>query len=201
VRKASKQVAGTEIAAGVGAAGALLAMIFLLGMPLWLGIFLAALVYAGARLLAHQTSRELPEGATEAEMLRQIDQLCQAVPNPRVRSKIAAIRDQAGLLRAFLEQHPDKDEAWSGILRECLESTLRISRRYVELSRFFEDPTRQSVTQVEELLGQVSTTFANLRTRLVDEGAADLSAETEVFRSTLQALNEVNVLNRPGGRS
>jgi len=201
VRKAGKQVAGTEVAAGVIAAGALLAMIFALGMPLWLGVFLAALVYAGVRLLAHHTSRELPEAATEPELLGQIDQLCRAVANPRVRSKIAAIREQAGTLRAFLEQHPEKAEAWNGILRDCLESTLRITRRYVELSRFFDDPSRQSVAQVEDLLGQVSTTFANLRTRLVDEGAADLSAETEVFRSTLQALNEVNVLNRPGGNS
>jgi hypothetical protein len=183
----------------VAAAGSFLGMIFGLGMPLWLGVPLAALVYGGIRLALPYTVREGAESVSEAALLREIDQLCRSVANPRVRGKIAAIRDQAATLRAFLDQHPDKAQAWDGILRECLESTLRITRRYVELSRFFDDPARQTVRQVEELLEQVSTTFANLRTRLVDEGAADLSAETAMLRSTLQALDEVNLVNRREG--
>jgi hypothetical protein len=118
-----------------------------------------------------------------------------------VQSKIAQIDDGARRVLAYLEQHPEKAGGWRGIVRECLESTLRIVRRYLELSRFFEDPSRQSLKEVEELLDQVASTFTSLGRRLVDEGAADLSAEMDVFRSTLQAVNEVNVLNRGGEAS
>jgi hypothetical protein len=101
----------------------------------------------------------------------------------------------------FLAQHPEKADPWQELVRQSVESTVRIVERYVELSRFLDDPSRQSLQQVEELLDQVAGTFANLRGRLVDEGAADLSEEVAVFRSTLQALDEVNVQSQGGGGS
>lgn len=199
MRRASKPFDGSDIAAGVIAAAAFVALVFLLHMPLWLGVFLAVCVYIGIWLFNRRPVREETESVTESVLLHQIDQLSHAVANPSVRSKIEVIQAEAGALRAFLAQHPDKEEAWRGIIRECLQSTLRIGQRYVELSRFFDDPSRQSLVQVEELLDQVAATFANLRARLVDEGAADLTAETEACRSTLQALNEVTVLNQREG--
>jgi 5-bromo-4-chloroindolyl phosphate hydrolysis protein len=198
VRRGIKPIVGTDIAAGVTAAASFLVMVFLLGMHLGLSALLAAGVYLGTWLITRQAGGT-PDRASEAELLRQLDALCRTVPNPQVQRKIAQIDDGARRVLAFLEQHPEKADGWRGIVRECLESTLRIVRRYLELSRFFEDPSRQSLQEVEELLDQVAGTFTSLGKRLVDEGAADLSAEMDVFRSTLQAVNEVNVLNRGGG--
>src|SRR5262249_25682436 len=124
---------------------------------------------------------------------------------PRVQARIGEITQQARAFLAFLNEHPDRAAAWREIVRDCLESTDRIVGRYVEIARFMDDPRQQSLGEVEDLLGQVATTFATLRRRLVDEGAADLSAEMEGFRGTLQAVNEVNGENelqvgqRPGG--
>jgi hypothetical protein len=190
----------TEVAAGVGAALAFLAMLFLLHMPLGLGVLLAACVYAGIALLGRSAAPARVE-PTEQELLQQIHESARSIANARVRQKIGALLGQAQRVLVFLEEHPERADAWRAVVRECLQSSLRIVNRYADLSRFFEDPSRQSLREVEELLDQVSATFTNVGQRLIEEGAADLTAEMEVFRSTLQAVNEVNVLKQGGSNS
>jgi len=190
----------TDIAAGLGAALAFLVMLFLLHMPLWLGVALAAGVYAGIALLGRTASPAQLE-PTGHELLQQIHESARSIANARVRQKIGALLGQAQRVLVFLDEHPERADAWRGVVRECLQSSLRIVNRYADLSRFFEDPSRQSLQEVEELLDQVSATFTNVGQRLVEEGAADLTAEMELFRSTLQAVNEVNVLKQGGGNS
>jgi 5-bromo-4-chloroindolyl phosphate hydrolysis protein len=192
---------GTDVVAGLTAAAAFLGMVFLLGMNLGLSALLAALLYLGMWLVTRSPARDTPPGVTEAELLEQLGALQPTISNRQVREKIAEICDGARRVLIFLEEHPEKASAWRGIVRECLESTLRIVRRYQELSRFVQDPSRHSLRDVEELLDQVARTFTGLQTRLVDEGAADLSAEVDVFRSTLQAVNEISVQNRGGESS
>jgi hypothetical protein len=201
MRGPRKWMGGTDLASGVAAAAAFLAMVFPLHMVLWVSALLAAGVYLGVSLATRGSGRESAESVTEGELIHRIEQQSRPISNPRVRSRIAQICQQASGVLFFLEEHPEKAEAWRGIVRECLQSTLRVVERYVEFSRFLDNPSQQSMREVEELLDQVSGTFAGLRRRLVDEGAADLSAEMAVFRSTLQALEEVNVLNRGGGAS
>jgi hypothetical protein len=205
VRRASNPIKDTDLISGVIAALAFLAMVFALRMELWLGILLAAGIYLAVRLITRKAPHDLPETVTEEELLREIHQLSGTVANPAVRDRIIQILQQARSVLDFLEQSTRfagtraQAETWRGIVRECLQSTQRIVQRYAELSRFVQDPNQQSLMAVEELLEQVSGTFTNLGRRLVDEGAADLTAEMDLFRGTLQALNEVNVLNRTGG--
>src|SRR5207248_3105192 len=70
VRRVSGQNSTTDIAAGIGAALAFLAMLFLLHMPLWLGVVLAACVYAGVWLVGRGAARA-PVEPTETELLQQ----------------------------------------------------------------------------------------------------------------------------------
>jgi hypothetical protein len=192
---------GSDLAAGVAAAAAFLVMVLLLKMALWIGALLAAAVYAGVWLL-YGVPAALPQrDATEEELIHRIGQLYQPIANHRVREQIAQICDQARRVSAFLKEHPERIDPWRAILRECLLSTLRILERYVELARYLDDPGTESLRQVEELLGEVSHAFVNMRHRLIDEGAHDLSGEMQVFRSTLQALDEINVVNRGGGNT
>jgi glutamine synthetase adenylyltransferase len=199
VTSPSPRKPGSDLAAGVAAALAFLVMVLVLKMALWLGALLAAAVYAGVWLLYGAPAALPRREATEDELIHRIAQLYQPVENPRVREQVGRICEQARRVSAFLKEHPERIDPWRDILRECLQSTLRILERYVELARYLDDPGTESLRQVEELLGEVSQAFVNIRHRLIDEGAHDLSGEMQVFRSTLQALDEINVVNRGGG--
>ena len=86
--------------------------------------------------------------------------------NPRLRGQVTSICDQAQRFLAFLDQHPEK-EAWRPIVRECLQSTLRIVERYAQLSRFFDDPGRQCSAQ-EQLEAHRAAASIELRKWCVD---------------------------------
>jgi hypothetical protein len=132
-------------------------------------------------------------------LVREIEELSLRVPNPEVRARIGRICEKGARFIQFLAEHPAQATAWGGIVRECLDGTLQIVERYLELSRFFENPATESVPEIDALLEQVSDTFQGLRSRMIQESTADLSAETEVLRSTLQAVNEVSQSQRMGG--
>jgi len=188
----------TDLALGLAAAGVFLAMVFLLHMHVLLAAPLAGGVYVGLRLItaASPASPVLP---SEEELIRRIGQHADAVMEPRVQQQLGEICRQAQLFLAYLQQHPQEAGAWRGVVRECLDSTLGIVQRYVQLGRFVDDPRSPALREVEELLAQAAATFAGLRQRLVEEGAADLSAEVAAFRNTLQAVDEVSLSNRRGG--
>lgn len=188
----------SDLIPGIGAAVAFLILVFVLRMPLLLAAGLAGAVYVGLRLTLQQTRETAAPAPTEWELLQSISQHQHAVTDLSVRRKITGICEQARLFLQFLTQHPQQAQSWQPIVRECLVSTLRVTAQYVHLVQFLDDPSHPSLREAEELLDQVSSTFATLRRRLVDERAADLSAEMELFRSTLQAVNEVNLVNRGG---
>jgi len=190
---------GTDLVAGLVAAVAFLVMVFPLAVNLWLSIALAGLVYAGARLGLTRGEAPAPRALDSRELIRQIGQLCAAIPSAKVRERVAETLRQASGILSYLDAHPDKGTVWRGIVCDSLESTRRVVQRYVELSRFVDDPRHSSLAAVEDLLDHVAHTFSGLRARLVDEDAADLSDEMEVFRSTLKALDEVTLVNRAGG--
>jgi hypothetical protein len=198
LRGPEKKSATTDLALGLAAAGAFLAMVFLLQMHVLLAAPLAGGVYLGLRLLTAGPTAS-PALPSEAELIQAIGQHAHAVREPRVQRQLAEICRQAQLFLAYLQQHPQEAGAWRGVVRECLDSTLGIVQRYVELSRFVDDPGSPALREVEALLAQAAATFAGLRRRLVEEGAADLSAEVAAFRSTLQAVDEVSLSNRRGG--
>src|SRR5438105_938282 len=124
----------SDILSGVTGAAAFVAMSLLLHMPLWLSALLAAGVYLGIRFVARPGVSAVQESLTEAELIQRIGQLVPAIANPRVRGRISESCGQAQRVLSFLDQHPEKAGAWRGVVRECLQSTLRIVERYVELS-------------------------------------------------------------------
>ena len=186
---------GSDLVAGIVAAVAFLGMVFALGMNLLLAGVLAGAVYVGVALLGRQVQTE-PREPTDAELLQRIEQLLPAVTDLRVRRKIAGLVGEARTALAYLQQHPNQDGGWRPLIRDCLASTQMITYRYADLQRFVDDPHAQPLANVEEMLDQVSQTFANFRRRLVDDGAEDLSAQVEMFRSTLQAMDELNAPRR-----
>ena len=196
-----KRDRGTDLMVGLIAAAAFLLMVFLLRMNVLLAGVLGGAVYLGLRLVMSGAAPPAPPVVSEQELLRSISQHAIAVSNLPVRRKLEGICQQAQRFLAFLEQHPDEAAAWRSIVRECLESTLRIIERYVQLARFADEGDAHLLAEAETLLDQVAGTFANLRHRLVEEGAADLSAEVEAFRGTLQAVDEVSLSSRRGGTS
>src|SRR5436309_1129706 len=125
-----RQSGNEDLVAGVAAAAAFLLFVFLLHVWLWVGALLAVGVYVGVRLL-----------------VQQLNELCPSVPEPRVRSRVAEIGDQAGRVLEYLDQHAARSGAWRPIVRECLESTLKILQRYVELSRFADAGSRGGLRQ------------------------------------------------------
>ena len=159
---------------------------------------LSATVYVGVWLVVQGGGSPRERRATEEELIRQLSERYPQLPNPATRQRIAAICAQSSRFLEFIRQDPERGAAWRGIVGECLQTTLRIVDRYGELAPFFEDPSHQSVPEVDALLDQLAATFASLRNRLLEEGAADLSEETQAFRSTLHALDEVTVPNRRG---
>jgi len=188
----------TDLVLGLVAAGAFLGMVFLLHMHVIIAALLGGGVYVGLRLVTARppSSPALP---TEEELIRNIGQHAYAVKEPRVQRQLSEICRQAQLFLAYLQQHPQEAGAWRGVVRECLDSTLGIVQRYVQLGQFVDDPGSPALREVEELLSQAAATFSGLRRRLAEEGAADLSAEVAAFRSTLQAVDEVSLSNRRGG--
>ena len=189
----------TDLVAGLIAAAAFLLLVFLLRMNVLLAGVLGGAIYLGLRLVMSGATAPPPPVVSETELLRSIGQQADAVSNLPVRRKLEGICQQAQRFLAFLDQHPDEAAAWRSIVRECLESTLRIVERYVQLTQFVDEGDASLLVEAEALLDQVAGTFANLRHRLVEEGAADLSAEVEAFRGTLQAVDEVSLSHRRGG--
>lgn len=185
---------GSDLLPGILAAVALLVMVFLLAVPVILGVILAGLAYLGFWLVVRRPALSQPAAApplSESRLLEEIDSLSRSLAHPNVRVRTASIREQVAVLTGFLDEHPSRNAALRPVLRECLESTLRVLHRYADLSRFLDDPTHQTLTEVDTLLEQVTRTLGNMRRQLVEEGTQDLSLEVESVRSTLQALDEV----------
>jgi hypothetical protein len=185
---------------GVAAAAAFLLFAFALHFPLWIGAVLAVGVYAGTWLYFRQPEERARPELSEGELLAQIQSFSRLITRPTVQRRIAGISEQAnGLLRYFAE-HPDASGVWGAFFRECLESTLSIVRRYAELTRHLGEPDAATVNSFEEVLDGVSTAFANLRRNVVEQDVERFDTDVQVFRETLKALDEVNVLRaRQGG--
>ena len=188
-----------DLLPGIVAAAGFLLLVFGLQMALWLAVGLALCLYAGVWLLTRRTTAAVPETVRAMTLVQQIGERGFRIPNPEVRQRVSRICEQGSRFIQFLMENPTQGDAWAGIVRECLEGTLRIVDRYLELSRFFENPAKESVPEIDALLEQVAGTFADLRSRMIQEQTADLTAETQVLRGTLQAVHEVSQSQRIGG--
>ena len=93
----------------------------------------------------------------------------------------------------YFDENAEDAAVWRPFFRDSLESTRRIIRRYADLGRHLELADRSALAEFEELLDNVSSTLRGLLKKLVDDDAAGLAAEAEVFKTTLQALNEVTL--------
>lgn len=191
--------AGGDLLPGIVAAVGFLLLVFGLQMALGLAVGLALCLYAGVWLLTRRSAPTVPETAQAMALVEHISERSTRIPNPEVGQRVSRICQQGSRFIQFLMENPTQGDAWAGIVRECLAGTLRIVDRYLELSRFFENPAKESVPEIDALLDQVAGTFADLRSRMIREQTADLSAETQVLRGTLQAVNEVSQNQRIGG--
>src|SRR5687767_9836249 len=118
MRPGSGRNGGSDLAAGIASAVAFVGLVFLIQMHVILALLLAGGVYAGTWMLTRPSAPALAPVVSEADLIRKIDALGQAIPNPQVRAKILEIRNQAGRVLLFIEQHPDKGDSWREILRE-----------------------------------------------------------------------------------
>lgn len=181
----------TDLAAGITAALAFLALTFALHFNIFVSAALAIGTYAGIRMLLSDRPSAPPPPRPLREVLNELYSLIQSLPPTHVRQKVIDIHKQATAVLAYFNENPGESAIWDDIVRDCLDSTLRLVRRYSGLARHLQPGEEGAVRELADVLDNVAQTLGSMRQRMLQTDAAGLEEDLKAFKSTLAAVNEV----------
>ena len=181
----------TDLVAGITAALAFLALAFALHFNIFVSAALAVGTYAGIRMLLTERPAAPPPPRPLREVLNELYTLIQSLPPTQVRQKVIDIHQQASTMLAYFNENPSEAAVWDDIVRDCLDSTLRLVRRYAGLARHLQPGEEGAVRELTDVLNNVAQTLGAMRQRLLQSDAAGLEEDLKAFKSTLAAVNEV----------
>lgn len=137
-----------------------------------------------------------PEAATaESEMpqddnaiLREIQQVNDAIPDPVMSAKIDRIGEITGKILDYQRQNPGKDSQLRSFLNYYLPTTLKILRAYAQLDAQGVDGENISAakTRIEGMMDKVVDGFENQLDKLFRDDAMDISSDVAVLEQMLE---------------
>ena len=181
----------TDLLSGLIAAGALVALVFLLHMVFPLALGLAALTYFGVLLATRRTPVAVPDRQGVYETLVALDGLSRQVPFAAPRQQAGAIVGRARDILNYLSSHPDSDAQWQDYIRECLDSALAGTRQFVALAPHLAGASDPPVQKYSEFLTTLAQTLDGVWNKLIGDDTASFESQMDGYKSTLQEINQV----------
>lgn len=137
-----------------------------------------------------QEAEETPRQAAEREddILRQIRQVNDEIPDADMTAKINRIEEITGKILAYQKSHPNREGQLRSFLNYYLPTTLKILRAYAQLEAQGIEGKNISAakTRIEGMMDQVVAGFEKQLDRLFQDDAMDITSDVEVLENMLK---------------
>ncbi len=142
----------------------------------------------------HQT-REAPKQETprqaearEDDILREIRQVNDSIPDEAMSAKIDRIEVITGKILAYQKNHPDREAQLRSFLNYYLPTTLKILRAYAQLDAQGVEGENISAAKarIEGMMDQVVAGFEKQLDKLFRDDAMDITSDVEVLENMLK---------------
>lgn len=133
-----------------------------------------------------EPQRQAPQKEND-DVLRQIRQINDAIPDPVMSDKIDRIGELTGKILDYQRQHPDKAGQLRSFLNYYLPTTLRLLRSYAQLDQQGVEGENISAAKqrVEGMMDKVVEGFETQLDRLFQGDAMDISTDVSVLEQML----------------
>lgn len=154
-------------------------------------LFLTEMGYhAQPRREAPPVHEETPQqaAAREDDILREIRQVNDEIPDEAMSAKIDRIEEITGKILAYQKSHPNKEGQLRTFLNYYLPTTLKILRAYAQLDAQGIEGENISAAKkrIEDMMDQVVSGFEKQLDKLFQDDAMDITSDVEVLENMLK---------------
>lgn len=131
--------------------------------------------------------RQAPQAESDDDILRQIRQINDAIPDPVMSAKIDRIGEITGKILDYQRKNPDKSGQLRSFLNYYLPTTLKILRSYAQLDQQGVEGENISAAKqrIEGMMDKVVEGFETQLDRLFQGDAMDISTDVSVLEQML----------------
>ncbi|MDE6260514.1 MAG: 5-bromo-4-chloroindolyl phosphate hydrolysis family protein [Oscillospiraceae bacterium] len=126
--------------------------------------------------------------AREDDILREIRQVNDAIPDAAMSAKIDRIEEITGKILKYQKEHPNKEGQLRTFLNYYLPTTLKILRAYAQLDAQGIEGENISAAKkrIEDMMDQVVSGFEKQLDKLFQDDAMDITSDVEVLENMLK---------------
>ena len=126
--------------------------------------------------------------AREDDILREIRQVNDEIPDEVMSAKIDRIEEITGKILAYQKAHPNKESQLRTFLNYYLPTTLKILRAYAQLDAQGIEGENISAAKkrIEDMMDQVVSGFEKQLDKLFQDDAMDITSDVEVLENMLK---------------
>jgi len=126
--------------------------------------------------------------AREDDILREIRQVNDEIPDEAMSAKIDRIEEITGKILAYQKTHPNKEGQLRTFLNYYLPTTLKILRAYAQLDAQGIEGENISAAKkrIEDMMDQVVSGFEKQLDKLFQDDAMDITSDVEVLENMLK---------------
>ena len=135
---------------------------------------------------AEETAQEA--AAREDDILREIRQVNDSIPDAVMSAKIDRIEEITGKILKYQKEHPNKEGQLRSFLNYYLPTTLKILRAYAQLDAQGIEGENISAAKkrIEDMMDQVVYGFERQLDKLFQDDAMDITSDVEVLENMLK---------------
>lgn len=152
-------------------------------------LFLTEMGYH-AQVRREEPAEETPQqaAAREDDILREIRQVNDEIPDEVMSAKIDRIEEITGKILAYQKSHPNKEGQLRTFLNYYLPTTLKILRAYAQLDAQGIEGENISAAKkrIEDMMDQVVSGFEKQLDKLFQDDAMDITSDVEVLENMLK---------------
>jgi len=152
-------------------------------------LFLTEMGYH-AQVRQEEPAEETPQqaAAREDDILREIRQVNDEIPDEAMSAKIDRIEEITGKILAYQKSHPNKEGQLRTFLNYYLPTTLKILRAYAQLDAQGIEGENISAAKkrIEDMMDQVVSGFEKQLDKLFQDDAMDITSDVEVLENMLK---------------
>lgn len=153
-------------------------------------LFLTEMGYHAPDPHREEPAEETPQqaAAREDDILREIRQVNNEIPDAAMSAKIDRIEEITGKILAYQKTHPNKENQLRTFLNYYLPTTLKILRAYAQLDAQGIEGQNISAAKkrIEDMMDQVVSGFEKQLDKLFQDDAMDITSDVEVLENMLK---------------
>ncbi len=143
-----------------------------------------------AQVRREEPAEETPQqaAAREDDILREIRQVNDQIPDAVMSAKIDRIEEITGKILKYQKEHPNKEGQLRTFLNYYLPTTLKILRAYAQLDAQGIEGENISAAKkrIEDMMDQVVSGFEKQLDKLFQDDAMDITSDVEVLENMLK---------------